>query len=108
MDAAAKLLVAGGEDGTLRYTNPQSANVDDKRVTEAHAGPVTAVAIDTSGPTASLDYSCASRGTAEIPPWQHFAHPAVLDDLFKVASGDRARKTLPRSDFRSSRHKAHD
>ncbi len=49
MDDAAKLLVAGGADGTLRYVNPQSANVDDRRVTEAHKGPVTAVAIDRKG-----------------------------------------------------------
>jgi len=46
MDPKGKTLAVGGEDGTLRFVGAKSASVDDKKVFQAHEGPVLAIALD--------------------------------------------------------------
>jgi WD40 repeat protein len=48
-DEAGKLLAIGSSDGNVRFVNPASANVEEKKVCEGHAGPVTALALDGKG-----------------------------------------------------------
>jgi WD40 repeat protein len=49
MDRKAEVMAVGGVDGTIRFVGPASANVDSKKVFEAHEGPVTALAFDRRG-----------------------------------------------------------
>jgi WD40 repeat protein len=49
MDRKADQLAAGGADGSIRFAGVKSANVDDKKVFEAHEGKVRALAFDGRG-----------------------------------------------------------
>lgn len=49
MDRKVEVMAVGGVDGSIRFVGPASANVDSKKVFEAHEGPVTALAFDRRG-----------------------------------------------------------
>lgn len=65
MDAGGKTLAVGGRDGTIRFLGAQSANVDDKKVIEAHEAPVSALACDAKG--ALL---CSGSETGALRTWK--------------------------------------
>lgn len=44
LDAGDELLAVGSKNGSIRFVNCESANVDDKKVFERHTGAITALA----------------------------------------------------------------
>ncbi len=65
LDAKGKQLAVGGKDGTVRFVGAKSANVDDKKVFEGHAEPLSALALDAKG---SIVVSGAEDG--ELRVWK--------------------------------------
>ena len=96
LDRKGELLAIGGRDGKVRFTNAESANVDEKRVLAGPASPITALAL---GPKVLLvtheDRSlrlwnlATNKQKLEFTPAASVVHELVVDDKAAwFASGD--------------------